>query len=404
MPNLNATDYTWTVTKAATCTEKGIDSYEWNTTTYGTFTFTAETAPLGHSYAYSRVNAFTHLVTCENCDLSVEASHSYTQGMCICGEAEIKEPVEDVSLKLNHSLNLASDISVNLLVPKTLLAGFDMTTVYVESTLEIYEGNERIGTYTIRIEPVENGDYYYFTLNGLTAVQMNDKISSVLYGTKEGQSYYSPVDEYSIAAYAYSQMNNAARPESLKILCADLLRYGAKTQIFKAYRIDTLADAAMTENHKSYLSDMEATTFGNTNRVLSDLENPPVIWAGKSLNLESKVALKFVFQPASYSGDLFSLILRISYVDISGSAKTMEVNNAELYNETMGLYIFTLDTLLAAELRAVVSAQIYEGDTPVSPTLQYSADTYGNGKTGTLLDLCKALFAYSDSAKNYFAH
>ena len=29
-------------------------------------------------------------------------------------------------------------------------------------------------------------------------------------------------------------------------------------------------------------------------------------------------------------------------------------------------------------------------------------DTYGNNKTGTLLDLCKALFAYSDSAKAFF--
>jgi hypothetical protein len=51
----------------------------------------------------------------------------------------------------------------------------------------------------------------------------------------------------------------------------------------------------------------------------------------------------------------------------------------------------------------VVSVQIYNGDTPLSATLQYSPDTYGNNKTGTLLELCKALFAYSDSAKAYFA-
>jgi hypothetical protein len=47
--------------------------------------------------------------------------------------------------------------------------------------------------------------------------------------------------------------------------------------------------------------------------------------------------------------------------------------------------------------------QIFDGEIPVSATLQYSPDTYGNNKTGTLLDLCKALFAYSDSAKAYFA-
>ncbi|MBP3413340.1 MAG: phosphodiester glycosidase family protein, partial [Oscillospiraceae bacterium] len=194
----------------------------------------------GHSHIYTKVNALIHVVTCKNCDYSAEITHSYKDGYCICGEPEVKEPVEEASLKLNHSLNLASDISVNLLISKTLLEGFDMSTVYVESTVDRYEGNQLTGTSTIRIEPVENGNYYYFTLNGLTAVQMNDRISSVLHGTKKGQPYCSPVDEYSIAAYAYSQMNNPDRPEALKIHCADLLRYGAKAQIFKNYRTNAL--------------------------------------------------------------------------------------------------------------------------------------------------------------------
>ncbi|MBP3411652.1 MAG: heparinase II/III family protein, partial [Oscillospiraceae bacterium] len=256
----------------------------------------------GHSYSYTKVNGLLHLVTCKNCDFSTETAHSYKEGYCICGEPEVKEPVEDTNLKLNHSLNLASDISVNLLVSKSLLEGFDMSTVYVESTVDCYEGNRQTGTSTLRIEPVLNGNYCYFTLNGLTAVQMNDRISSVLYGMKDGQPYCSPVDEYSIASYAYSQMNNPDRPESLKVLCADLLRYGAKAQIFKSYRTDALADANMTSAHKSYLSDMEAVTFGNTNKVLNDVANAPITWAGKALDLESKVALKFVFNPVNYKG------------------------------------------------------------------------------------------------------
>ena len=45
---------------------------------------------------------------------------------------------------------------------------------------------------------------------------------------------------------------------------------------------------------------------------------------------------------------------------------------------------------------------VFAGEEEVSPTLSYSADTYGNNKTGNILTLCKALFAYSDSAKTYF--
>ena len=310
---------------------------------------------------------------------------------------ENAEPVEDPALKLNHSLNLASDISVNLLVFRSLLADFDMDTVYVESTVETADG-----VTTQKLYPVENGYYYYFTLDGLTAIQMNDKITSVLYGTKNGQTYCSPVDEYSIATYAYSQLNKTGIDVKLQILCADLLRYGTKAQIFKSYRTDALADSAMTETHRAFLSDIEAVTFGNTNTVLNDLPNAPITWAGKSLNLESKVALKFVFNTAGYTGDPKALTLRISYKDAYGNAKTLTLADPELYIASSGAYVFTLDALLVAELRAVISAQIYAGNTPVSATLQYSPDTYGNNKTGTLLDLCKALFAYSDSAKAFF--
>ena len=304
---------------------------------------------------------------------------------------------------MGHTLNLASDISVNLAISKSLLAGYDMETVYVLAEVDTYEGNEKTGTKVMKLEPVEQGSYYYFTLTGLTAVHMNDRIHSVLYGTKDGQVYFSAIDDYSIADYAYSQMNKANMPQSLKILCADLLRYGAKAQIFKSYRTDNLADAAMTEAHKAFLSDIETVTFGNTNVTLNDLPGASVTWAGKALDLNSKVTLKYIINPTNYKGNIEDLTLRLTFTAINGETKTVILENAELYNAERNYYAFSFDALLAAELRTVVCAQVYVGNTPVSSTLQYSADTYGNNKTGALGDLCKALFAYSDSAKVYFA-
>ncbi len=371
----NSCDHTWDqgkITTAPTCTAEGIKTF--TCTLCGIF-YTETVAALGHSY---------------------------TNGVCICGQKEVKEPVEEAKWKMGHTLNLASDISVNLVIGKSLLEGFDMETVYVLAELDTYEGDIKTGAKTIKILPKEQNEYYYFTLKGLTAVNMNDRIRSVLYGTKDGQVYYSPVDEYSVATYAYSQMNKAAVARSLKVLCADLLRYGAKAQIFKGYRTDSLADAAMTNAHKAYLSDMSKVAFGNTNVTLNDLSAPSITWAGKVLNLQSKVTLKFVFNTAGYSGNLDDLNLRVSYTDIEGKSVTTIVEEIEAYNAVSGLYAFSFDSLLAAELRSVVSVQVYAGETPVSCTLQYSADTYGNNKTGTLLDLCKALFAYSDSAKAYF--
>ena len=383
-----------------TCTKKGYTTY---ICACGETYISDEVEALGHAPLYTAKNGESHIITCENCDDVTEEAHTYVDGLCICGQAEVKEPVQNTAWKMGHTLNLASDISVNLAVSKSLLAGFDMNTVYVLAEVDTYDGNAKTGTKVIELRPVEQGAYYYFTLTGLTAVHMNDRIRSVLYGTKDGQVYFSATDDYSITDYAYSQMNKANMPVSLKSLCADLLRYGGAAQIFKSYRTDHLADSAMTEAQKAFLSDIDAVTFGKTNVTLNDLSGATVTWAGKALDLASKVTLKYIISPTDYKGSVDDLTLRLTFTAISGETKTVILENAELYNAERNYYAFSFDGLLAAELRTVVSAQVYVGDTPVSCTLQYSADTYGNNKTGTLGDLCKALFAYSDSAKTYFA-
>ena len=333
-----------------------------------------------------------------------DSSDNVTESRSVSFTVKAEEkPQEDSSLKINHTLNLASDISVNLAVSKALLTGFDMTGVYVESTLDVFEGNTKTGTRTFRLYPVEQGSYYYFTLNGLTAVNMNDRIRSVLYGTKEGKSYCSPVDDYSIADYAYSQLEKAKASRELKILCADLLRYGSAAQIYKGYRTDALADSLMSESHRALLTDLEGVEFANVNRILDDLELPEVTWVGKALDLNSKVTLRFIFHPGSYAGPIEELRLKVRFTDHSGSMREQWVTEAQSYDSEKGRYAFDFDGLLAAELRTVVAVQVYHGDKPLSCTMEYSPDTYGNNKKGDLLTLCKALFAYSDSAKSYFS-
>ena len=350
--------------------------------------------------------------TCIDCGitkiytLEPTGEHVYETDICtLCGKKDM-EAVEEPALKINHSLNLASDISVNYLVAKGLLSGYDMDTVYMEATVDVYTGNEKTGTKTFRLYPYDNGKYYYFTLSGLTAVNMNDSISAVVYGIKGEQLYKSPVDTYTLASYAYSQLSRPTIPDTLKTLCADFLRYGAKTQIYKSYRTDALADSSMTEVHKAYLSDIEAVVFGNTDRVLDDAEATSwYSWVGKSLSLESKVCVKFIFTRDDPYISVADLELRVRYTDINGAEQQLTLKNVEMYNEKLDYFAFTLDSLAAAELRSVVSVQLYrENDWPVSNTMEFSADTYGNNKTGALGDLCKALFAYSDSAKVYFAN
>ena len=219
---------------------------------------------------------------------------------------------------------------------------------------------------------------------------------------KDGVLYKSNPDVYSVVTYALAQMNNAARAESLKILCADLLRYGSTAQLYKSYRTDALADSAMTDVHRAYLSDGENVSFDSYNSTNNDITNPTVTFAGKSLLLDSKVTLRYVANLSAYTGSSSDLSLVVNYTALDGTAKTVTLTNIEVYNEAAKLYCFDFDGLLAAELRQPVTVAVYKGTTRLSPTLTYSASTYGNNKYDPLLTLCKHLMAYSDSAKAYF--
>ena len=223
-----------------------------------------------------------------------------------------------------------------------------------------------------------------------------------MYATKDGNIYASQVDSYSVGMYAYNQLNKDSVAEELRILCAELLRYGAKAQLFKAYRTNALVDVAMSTAQKALLTDLSSVQFGNNNTVLNDLPDPAVTWGGKALILDSKVTLRMIINPGNYGGEISDLSVRVTYTGLEGTAITQTLTHAELYNEAANYYSFDFDGLRAAELRAVVSAAVYANGKQVSPTLQYSPDTYGNNKTGDLLVLCQALMAYSDSALGYF--
>ncbi len=358
------------------------------------------TPRLNHSYTYEDLGD-SHKGTCSRCGKTKTEIHSYIEGLCSCGKQEAPAPIVDTKIKIQHTLNLAGDISINYAVSISALSAYDSFELHC--SIPQYEGNSYITDQELILQGEKRGNYYYFVLDGLTAVQMNDAITVRLHMQAKEQEYLSNEDVYSIATYAYSQMRKSESPDSLKQLCANLLQYGSQAQLYKGYRTDALAYTDMDLMELLLMTELSTVSFGNTNKVLSDLSNPKVSWAGKALDLTSKVGVKYIVDLSSYTGSVSDLSLHLSYKDDTGLTRTAVVTDIEVYDAKENRYVFTFRDLLASELRTVVNAQVYQGKTPVSQTLSYSPDTYGNNKTGALLTLCQSLIAYSDSAKAYFA-
>lgn len=311
----------------------------------------------------------------------------------------------DTKINVYHSLDLANEIAINYLVPTAEI--IDNERTFIRCEIPVYEDGEKTGVRYVNVTGVDRGDgYYCYSLRDLTAVNMVDEIRTEVFAVMEdGAKYhYTYPDYYSILTYATNQLNKPYATDALKTVCTELLRYGAKAQIFKGYRTDALADGGLTEEHTALLAPLEEVVFHNNYAVADELANPAATWVGKSLALDSKVVVRYVFDAPAYEKDMAvkTLSLKVTYTDIYGDEKTVTVTGCKGYGGKDYRYAFDFSELLSAEWRCVLSAAIYEGDTRISSVMTYSVDTYGLNKTGDLLAICRAMISFSDSAKEYF--
>ncbi len=387
---------------APTCTNSGMTEGS-HCSLCDTVLAAQESVPaLGHNYSYTDNLNNTHTVACSRCEYTVAEGHEFTNGMCLCNALENVSPVVDETIRIYHTLNLGCDISVHYVIPVSDLEKYD--SFYMECILPVYKGNVQQGTETIKVYPVFMGNYYYFTLTNLSAIRMNDVVRSTLYMTNGNTSYCSLEDKFSIAMYAYQMLNGGTTDKDLIVLCTNLLRYGAEAQIFKGYRTDALADSALPEGSSSSHRNASDWIFSGVDELSNDLENPVVTWVGKTLDLDSKVGIKFVFDASQFNDDISKISMHVSYTDFQGTEKIVILKKPQVYQAAKNYYSFSFYDLLAAELRTAVSVTIYNGATQLSQTLTYSAESYAAKSAGTnLAPLCKALFEYSDSARIYFA-
>ena len=388
---------------APTCTETGLTEGSHCETCGEVIVARGILDTLGHAPVYADNGDKTHTVTCENCDYSEIADCVFENGTCVCGATEIAEPIYDDAVKFSHSLTLENDISINFIALGSALEGYD--SFYLECKVPVYSGNELTGYEIVNIEPVYNGKNYEFTLTGVTAKMMNDDIEAVLRMTKDGQEYYSKTDVYSVAEYAYGKLDStkATDTDALKAICANLLRYGALAQTQFGYRTDALVDASMTDAHKSYLTDLATVEMKDYRKQLNDLETVIVPWKSTTLELGNKVIMCLIVNLANYTGNPAELTMRLTYVDSNGLTVTEE-RPLELYNPDAQTYAVSYDGLRATEMRSIVSAAIYNGDTRVSKTVEYSIESYGARSTdATMRELCLAMLAYGDAANAFFS-
>ena len=285
------------------------------------------------------------------------------------------------------SLTLYNDLTINYRAKAKLFTEIGYAEPYV-----IFSMN---GVESKVTEYIVENDEYVFNFDNIAPHQMGDTILATLYADYEGIEYKSKTVDYSVEQYTYNMLGKYTAPGYAKFrtLLVDLLVYGEKSQIFKAYKTDELVSAKLTDEQRAFGTKENRELVSVQNAEYETIENPSVIWNGAGLNLNESVIIRFSIK-AEENADL---TLKIK--GESGEEWTVPASEFEKTSDGYNVYF---EGLNAGQMSESVYATFYEGETAVSNTACYSIESYAykqqNSTDTNLAELVKAMMRYGDAA------
>lgn len=247
-------------------------------------------------------------------------------------------------------------------------------------------------------EWLDADSYRRFAYTGIAAKEMTDMISVTIY---EGDNVVSETATESIESYALRTLEKNTNTY-LQTTLVDMLNYGADAQTYFGHNADNLANADLTDAQKKYGTQTDAV-ISETMKSIQDTSE--VTFAGASVTAETTLYLSFYFEGiTAQSVSNFKAV--ITYTDHYGTSKTRNIAGSSFVSKS-GYYGPRLTGLAIADGRQIVNCKIYNGNTLVAEAEAsvegYAAQTIKtNSDDVNLVNVCKTLMKFVDSAKAYF--
>ena len=305
----------------------------------------------------------------------------------------IAEEQTILDLQFSHSCAFGNNLSIGYLVKVNDLEGYSNLRLNVSGT-ELTE-HETIS--------LNGTDYCRFIYRNIAAKQMGDQLSAVLYADKDGVTYESRPDEYSVRTYAYNRLSASDNPIFRKLM-VDMLNYGAAAQVYFGYDTEHLVNADLSAEQRALGTQQLPALNPVDHKEVT--EGATASFYGKNVAFSNSIELRFYMQFAEgQSTDNVKLVLSYTAADGTPVRKTIPFAQFGKHNEDT--WHGTISTISAKDMSAVVTAGVYDGDTLISDLLQYSIETYVYNRLQKSTDenfkaLVTELMKYGKTAEEYF--
>ena len=312
----------------------------------------------------------------------MDLKHNYVDGICVvCGAQEEVQNVYTITYT-QASISLAGDIGLNYYatLSEDLMADEGAYIVFtVAGEKQIVPISDAI------VSTGNNGELTYRFSCKVVAKQMTEQVVGQMYtsdGTAVGEAKAFSVKAYcdkAIEVYSsYSQYANLVN------LMKAMLNYGGYSQIQLGHNIDNLANADLADTSLPEITGADLAAYAHG----KEGSESGISIMQVSLLLNSTTTIRYYFQlDGTHPIEDYTFVVdgkaaapvlyrdNIYYVDkVDIAAKDLDVNS---YVEVGGLKVW------------------YCGMSYVRQILNTSTDT-------NLINVCKALYAYSEAANAYF--
>ena len=239
---------------------------------------------------------------------------------------------------------------------------------------------------------------------GFTPQGFNSSISIRFYATKDGETYWGDDYEYNmIDKYVRKQLDQTTNQYWKKLL-VEMMYYGTEAQYYANWDTENPMINILTEEEKALHSTEPLNLTSHKNNSYVVIDNPKVIW--RSLRLTFGAGTVLEFRTRAYTPNENTKVV----VEVNGFTRTYQYSNEDdreyFVDDGEGGVWFQYRHLLTKYLRTPVHITFYEGDTQISNTYQWSAETYALGRNTDKSDykMSMQLMRFGNAAIDYFAN
>jgi len=321
------------------------------------------------------------------------------------------EPILDESLNPTMNITAGAEMSVNysimasdvsayedfyLVVEKEMADGQTVSTTYGVVEEKSTRSTDTRQPLTVKYDPTTGEPAMYSaTYEGVNAKEMGDSFTTTLYGVSaDGTLYRSVVESSSMKEYLLSRFDAETATTELKTMVIDMLKYGAAAQVRLGYNTENLVTADLTEDQLAYATQETPEAVNNAASTGEGASVNTNITVGARVQLN----LSCIYTTAS-DPDAIKCVI----TDSEGKIL------AEIAATNKGNIMFSAiyENVGAKQMRDVINATFYEGETAISKTVSWSVESYVaqvRAKTNVAedeLNMVNAMLTYGDSVAVY---